>query len=44
MGRYTRKENNELKSYVSFLYSIPLTMNFSVNIKCDTMNTAWKIE
>lgn len=44
MGRYSRKEKGEVKSYVSFLYSIPLTMGFQASIKCDNMNTMWKIE
>lgn len=44
MGKYTKKVNGEMKSYVSCLYSIPLTMSFTVNIGCDTMNTLWKIE
>lgn len=44
MGRYQKKVGDELKTFVSFLYSIPLTMNFSVNIVCDTINTMWKIE
>jgi len=33
-----------MKSFVSFLYSIPLSMSFTVNIVCDTVNTMWKIE
>lgn len=44
MGQYKKKVNGEIKSYVSCLYSIPLTYNFNVNIACDTMNTMWKIE
>ena len=44
MGRYTKKVGSELKSFVSFLYSIPLTYSFTATIKCDTMNTMWKIE
>lgn len=44
MGQYQKKIGDELKTFVSFLYSIPLTMNFSVNIVCDTINTMWKIE
>jgi len=44
MGQFQRKINGEMKSFVSFLYSIPLTMSFGVNIICDTMNTMWKIE
>ena len=44
MGQFTKRENGTLKSYVSFLYSIPLSYTLSVSIKCDTMNTLWKIE
>ena len=44
MGQYQKKIGKELKSYVSMLYSIPLTIGFTVNIVCDTMNTMWKIE
>lgn len=44
MGQYQKRENNALKSYVSFLYSIPLTYSFTISIKVDTMNTLWKIE
>lgn len=44
MGQYKKKINGEIKSYVSCLYSIPLTYNFNVNIACDTVNTMWKIE
>lgn len=44
MGQYKKKINNEIKSFVSCLYSIPLTYNFNVNIACDTVNTMWKIE
>lgn len=44
MGRFNKKVDGQLKSYVSFLYSIPLTMNFNVNIKCESVNTMWKIE
>ncbi len=45
LGNYTRKdENGKLESYVSFLYSIPLTLNFDIKIKIDTLVTAFKIE
>lgn len=44
MGQYQKKIGKEMKSYVSFLYSIPLSMSFSVNITCDTVNSMWKIE
>ena len=43
MGKYTRRENGKLKSYVSYLYSMPLTDSFNVEIRCSTMNEAMKI-
>lgn len=43
MGKYTRRENGKLKSYVSYLYSMPLTYSFNVEIRCSTMNEAMKI-
>ena len=43
MGKYTKRENGKLKSYVSYLYSMPLTYTFNVEIRCETMNTAMKI-
>lgn len=44
MGQFQKRINGELKPYVACLYSIPLTMSFTVNIACDTVNTMWKIE
>lgn len=44
MGKYTKREAGEIRSYVSFLYSIPLTYSFQCSIKCDNVNTMWKIE
>lgn len=44
MGKYQKKIGNELKSFVSCLYTIPITMNFQVTITADTVNTMWKIE
>ena len=44
MGQYQKKVNDHYESFVSFLYSIPLSFSFNVTIVCDTMNTAWKIE
>lgn len=44
MGQYQKKVGDSMESFVSFLYSIPLTYSFSVTIKCDTTNTMWKIE
>lgn len=43
MGKYTRREKGKLKSYVSYLYSMPLTYTFSVEIRCESMNVAMKI-
>ena len=44
MGQFQKRINGELKPYVACLYSIPLTMGFTINIACDTVNTMWKIE
>ena len=44
MGQFQKRIKGELKPYVACLYSIPLTMSFTVNIACDTVNTMWKIE
>ena len=44
MGQFSRKENNQLKSYVGQLYSIPLDFQFSAEIKCQTMTEALKIK
>lgn len=43
MGRYTKREHGKLKSYVSYLYSMPLTYTFNIEIRCENMNTAMKI-
>ena len=43
MGKYTRREKGKLKSYVSYLYSMPLTYTFNVEIRCESMNVAMKI-
>lgn len=44
LGRYTKMINGKLKSFVSFLYSIPLNYSFTVTIKTETMATAMKID
>lgn len=45
LGNYIRKEpDGSFESYVSFLYSIPLTMNFEVSVKVDTLITSFKLE
>ncbi len=43
MGKYTRREQGKLKTYVSYLYSMPLTYTFNVEIRCESMNVAFKI-
>lgn len=43
MGKYTKREHGKLKSYVSYLYSMPLTYSFNIEIRCENMNTAMKI-
>lgn len=43
MGKYTKREQGKLKSYVSYLYSMPLTYSFNIEIRCENMNTAMKI-
>lgn len=44
MARYTKRVNGKLKSFVSYLYSMPLTVNFNGEIRCDNLNTAFKID
>ena len=44
MARYTKRVDGKMKSFVSYLYSMPLTINFNVEIRCDNMNTAFKID
>lgn len=44
LGRYTKMINGKLKSFVSFLYSIPLNYSFNVSIKAESMTTAMKID
>lgn len=43
-GRYMKEVDGKLQSYVSFLYSIPLTVNFDCEIWVDTQITALKLE
>ena len=43
-GRYLKNENGKLTSYTSFLYSIPITFNFDVEMWIDNIVTAFKIE
>lgn len=45
LGNYQKRSHNgEVESYVSFLYSIPLTYTFKVSIKSETLETEFKVE
>lgn len=44
MARYTKYVDGKPHSYVSYLYSIPLSFSFNVEIRCENMNTAFKID
>lgn len=43
-ANYVKQVGNEVLTYNSFLNSIPLTMNFDVEIVCDTSLDAFKIQ
>lgn len=43
-GRYVKEIDGKLQSFVSFLYSIPLSVSFDCEIWLDTQITALKIE
>ena len=43
-GEFTREENGKIVTYSSFLYSIPLTLNFDLEGWIDNYDTAFKIE
>jgi len=43
-GRYIKEVDGKLQSYVSFLYSIPLTISFDCEMIIDTQVTALKVE
>lgn len=43
-GKYVREVEGKLQSFVSFLYSIPLTVKFDCEIWADTQVTALKLE
>lgn len=44
-GKYMKRVGGgKLISYTSFLYSIPLTVNFDCTVECDNVITALKIE
>ena len=44
MGRYLKEVDGQLNSFVSFLYSIPLTIPFECELWLDTHITALKVE
>ena len=43
-GKYMKNENGRLVSYESYLYAMPLTFSFDVEVWCDNLITAFKIE
>jgi hypothetical protein len=43
-GRYVKEVDGKLQSFVSFLYSIPLTVRFDCELWVETQNTALKVE
>ena len=43
-GKYMKMVDGKLESYVAFMYSIPLTLNFEFEGWVDTLETAFKIE
>lgn len=43
-GKYVKEVNGQLESFVSFLYSIPLTIMFDCELWVDTQISAMKIE
>lgn len=43
-AKFTRYENGKLKAYTAYLYSMPLTFQFTCEIRCENMNTAFKID
>lgn len=43
-GRYMKNENGKLTSYTSFMYVMPLTIDFDCKVMCDNVLSALKIE
>lgn len=43
-GQYQKIDGGEIKSYVAYLYSVPLTLNFDLEGWIDNYDTAFKIE
>lgn len=43
-GKYMKNENGKLTTYTSFMYVMPLTIDFDCKVICDNVLTALKIE
>lgn len=43
-AKFTRYEDGQLRAYTAYLYSMPLTFQFTCEIRCENMNTAFKID
>ena len=44
MGQYQKMVDGRLKSFTSYLYSIPLEFSFTLEIRAENMTTAFKID
>lgn len=44
MGRFQKRVGSQIKSYISWLYSLPLSMSFGLEVRADTFNTTLKID
>jgi len=43
-GTFMRNENGKVVTYHSFLYSIPIKLDFNCDVICDNIDSAFKIE
>lgn len=44
MGHYTKYVDGKLQTFTAYLYSMPLQFQFNIEIRCENMNTAFKID
>ena len=44
LGKFNKKVDGQYKTYVAFLYSIPLDFSFNIEIRSENLNTAFKID
>ena len=44
MGHYTKFVDGKLQTFTSYLYSMPLNFSFNIEIRCENMITAFKID